>query len=1175
MRTNNRYNKKHLWQDLIIIFALGLIPLIWFKGGITVAGSDAGYPLLDPVRFFLERLFIWDARVNCGMDSAIYPTSLFFHGMQAFFGWLGFSAKNSQKLQFVFWFNLVSLSIYYLISVIQYKKPDRVQRLTAVFFYSFSPLLFNVWEVGKAANLSAYVAMPVILALLIQAFERRMGYVKAACLIGIFSVVVSEIGASPSIIAVPVAVFLVYSLFFFFKQLFSGAGEKRLSQTAGFLLLTGGIYILINAYWWLPYLKEILDKLAFRIGSELEAFNFTNWLAGISTYTSFFNVARFQGAWDWYWGWNDEPYVPYAHHYFSNTFLILLSGLVPILAASALLVKRKNFYVVFFAFIAVAGNLLAIGAHMPFGNVFLWMTRNVPFFSVFRSPYYKFSLATALAYAYLVSVTLSVLYNKIKNSLKMQAYFGRHKVNSLALFVVVLSIAFNFVYNFPMLNGKIIKIHDNGKLFSLGLKVPQYVFDFSRWMESLEEDYRVMALPQQSLDCYRWGYVAPPHLLNLLITKPVLWGSTGTTNTDIIRHVFYDALYKNKTNNTASILNILNAKYLLLANDAWYDFYGDTDSPEFVRRKMASQKNIKFKKRFGEWELYENQEPCSAIHASLKTQIVSGNVNSMISLSVGRYLDNAALIFSKQPENSGTIQEILDNKLEDAIIFCDTQIEDFALDMMENKYECVVEKKEEEVNFVAGSEGVYRVLLEKASCGEIKREITVLLDNERPSLENSIEEKSYSQNYINIGNVELIKGKHKLRVLLTEVEKADSVSALNFLIISEAEANDRIEAIKELVSEEDVNFNLLFSTQNMSFSINDESSRVPKGLTISKLENFYEPSQWRDGEIWHWLKTNQQDNIFIRNDSEKPIRGNFGFKVMSFERERMLYVYLNNELFKMTLIPENKPIDVVINDMEFEPGDNVISFYTAYQWDKLFGHLCNFAFRDFKLGNLDFEQTVYIPKADKYKIELYPTADMAQDNKTIYIGGKEISLRKTGNDPCIFETEMVLDEGTYPLYLSQEKAENYVLSVALSRKISANFEGQLEYNRINPVKYKAKINNPGPFFLVFSEAFSPNWKAYMRPLKNRRIDGKSIVEQSLILDGLRDKNEIAEIKKHYLINGYANGWYVNFDGASEPYEIIVEYSSQRLFEAGLAISALAFVLCLVGLGISSRGKKKR
>ena len=148
---NNTKNKKYLLKDLLIIFLLGLVPLLWFKGGIGVAGSDAVYPLYNPIKFYIFRFFMWDPRYGAGMPSANYATSLFYYLPQVICNFLGMSAAVSQKILFVFWFLMIEVAIYYMVAVIQ-KKPNRLQRLIAVCFYAFNPLVFNIWEaeIGRA-----------------------------------------------------------------------------------------------------------------------------------------------------------------------------------------------------------------------------------------------------------------------------------------------------------------------------------------------------------------------------------------------------------------------------------------------------------------------------------------------------------------------------------------------------------------------------------------------------------------------------------------------------------------------------------------------------------------------------------------------------------------------------------------------------------------------------------------------------------------------------------------------------------------------------------------------------------------------------------------------------------------------------------------------------------------
>ncbi len=52
--------------------------------------------------------------------------------------------------------------------------------------------------------------------------------------------------------------------------------------------------------------------------------------------------------------------------------------------------------------------------------------------------------------------------------------------------------------------------------------------------------------------------------------------------------------------------------------------------------------------------------------------------------------------------------------------------------------------------------------------------------------------------------------------------------------------------------------------------------------------------------------------------------------------------------------------------------------------------------------------------------------------------------------------------------------------------------------------------------------------------------------------------------RHYLVNGYANSWYIEPDdvNGTENYELIVEFFPQRLFYIGLAVSLTTLLGCL-------------
>lgn len=101
---------------------------------------------------------------------------------------------------------------------------------------------------------------------------------------------------------------------------------------------------------------------------------------------------------------------------------------------------------------------------------------------------------------------------------------------------------------------------------------------------------------------------------------------------------------------------------------------------------------------------------------------------------------------------------------------------------------------------------------------------------------------------------------------------------------------------------------------------------------------------------------------------------------------------------------------------------------------------------------------------------------------------------------------------------------------------------KIEFEKINPTKYTAKINTDSPYYLNLMESFHDDWVV--------KKDGKII----------SDKNN------HYLLNGYANSWLISETGE---YEITIEYKRQDIL-------TILYIISIVGIiiGIIYVAKKK-
>jgi hypothetical protein len=129
---------------------------------------------------------------------------------------------------------------------------------------------------------------------------------------------------------------------------------------------------------------------------------------------------------------------------------------------------------------------------------------------------------------------------------------------------------------------------------------------------------------------------------------------------------------------------------------------------------------------------------------------------------------------------------------------------------------------------------------------------------------------------------------------------------------------------------------------------------------------------------------------------------------------------------------------------------------------------------------------------------------------------------------------------------------------------------QITFRQINPTRYEVHVENAiAPFFLVFSDSFHDGWKAFIR---SSPLPASRWYEASALLSALLDGGNPREIPEHYLVNGYANSWYVEQDGT---FDISVDFTPQRTYEAGLVLSAITFFGCVLYLIFKKKTSVKK
>jgi hypothetical protein len=140
------------------------------------------------------------------------------------------------------------------------------------------------------------------------------------------------------------------------------------------------------------------------------------------------------------------------------------------------------------------------------------------------------------------------------------------------------------------------------------------------------------------------------------------------------------------------------------------------------------------------------------------------------------------------------------------------------------------------------------------------------------------------------------------------------------------------------------------------------------------------------------------------------------------------------------------------------------------------------------------------------------------------------------------------------------KPENAKEEFAIVTQKEPNFK------KINPTLYEISINPNDGRWVIFNESFHPLWSLYWGGFKGA---------QSILSAWFNSKHKIPD-KYHFVVNGYANAWYIPPSGKElqDTIQLILRYEPQILLLLGLSVSFITFI-CIVVNYIVQRLKKRK
>ena len=128
---------------------------------------------------------------------------------------------------------------------------------------------------------------------------------------------------------------------------------------------------------------------------------------------------------------------------------------------------------------------------------------------------------------------------------------------------------------------------------------------------------------------------------------------------------------------------------------------------------------------------------------------------------------------------------------------------------------------------------------------------------------------------------------------------------------------------------------------------------------------------------------------------------------------------------------------------------------------------------------------------------------------------------------------------------------------------------------INSTKYELSVLVTRTGLINFQESFHPGWRAFIQPLSKKRL---SWWEMLL----LRNPGYSIAEENHVIVNGFANGWWVDpsripakYLSPTGQYRVTLEFWPQRWFYLGSIISGTTLVGCIGYLVYDRRRRKRR
>lgn len=1131
--------KKYVIISASAIVILGLTAVTWFKGDYTaVAGYDFATSL-NPLDDLKRSLYLWDERLYTGAPNVLGIGTMPYFLLQYVFEKISGSLLNGQMIFFTLILTLPGLTMYFFLRTVFAGEDGRGGiSFFGALFYMFNTFVVVKWNRGELITLFSYGMLPLNLALIEAVLKNglRLKIIPVLLVALFFFPVTLGHSADFLIITGLITAFFVWRVSVDIKERFRNA-------------LSLSVVAALSSLWWaLPLFSSLGSSK-----SNISSFT-TNELEMVRYYSGWASLLNLMKMWFF------SMYTTAVE--FNTQFYRPGTLIFPIIGFSALFF-RKNGYVLFFSGTALAGLWLAKGTAPPFSKIYEWMYLHLPYFFIFRAPSRYFPLIYTFSLAVLIGYTAGKVTGVLK---KASASRTVQLIPGVAVTGLV------FFHSWPLFSRDVIfrTVNADTMYPSVFVNIPPYYDELNKWLKERGSGYRVHSFNNSAYLNYDWGYsstdIAPKVLevpQTVKFQQELVFGSSGFHG---IIDSFDRYFWAWDFGRFDRVLGLAGVKYITVIDDVLRRYLPDTDYPEIMERVLLSNPNIRKTAVIGKAEVYENASALPLFFAEGEGKKIIGDSSALLTLTRTRYFERPLFININSIEDN----ENLPSGSVDGLLIIDENLTDLIIRNIGNEYK-LTGISNNEVSIKESGDYVFY-----AKGNDISG-LKFFIDG-MPVLNQGGEEKD-GLKWKYIGTVDLPKGRHDIYAEDGKTLKEALLAPAKKWKEAEKRTSESLKTMKDRVGYvEKINKKneLQMYLKEGEYKIRAEVLPMPDRTRIFGFKEIYEGNGLKDWTI----KGARLDAGYsgLKLDSEKaPIRIGKKITVSDLDLEKYPYARIIAESYpsdyfdasmilgidtdKDRVADDEIKLDVIKDGINIAPANisGLLKERFGYpgkpQYDLVW--IAIDLKKSSKAGNNSAPSFILKELGFFYEVPRFEKP--AVKNIKIETDGEYLKMSKPNDGGLTSFGKANFTSGIHKI--KQDNNEGDYLVEVSEKGMEEKSKGplpELQVTKINPAKYliearARKGQSIKPFWLVFNEAFHESWVASSKP---------EYEKTHAAVVPFQGGPEGKEIKAHYQVNGFANGWWVAANGG-ERVQILLEFKPQRSLGAGALISAASMAAILM------------